>query len=76
MTDLDSSVTFLPPEEIDAAARDELTVTLRLVGRDPVAVGRFLDLVEHLAPFGGIECTVDAPGYRQAFYGWEKARTP
>lgn len=68
----EDGLVLLASEEIDEASRDELVVTLHLNGRDPVAIGRFLDLVEHLAPYGGIACTVDAPGYRQAFYGWEK----
>lgn len=65
---------LLPSDEIDEASRDELVVTLRLVGRDSVSIGRFLDVLGHLAPLGGISCAVEAPGYRQVFYGWEKAR--
>lgn len=64
---------LLAPEEIDNASRNELSVTLRLVGRDSVVIGRLLDLIEHAAGLGGIECAVEAPGYRQVFYGWEKA---
>lgn len=74
MTLPQDGLVLLASEEIDDAHRDELSVTLRLVGRDSVVVGRLLDLIGHAAGLGGIECAIEAPGYRRVFYGWEKAR--
>lgn len=72
MTAPDPAFTLLPAEEVVAAAREDLTVTLTLAGRDSAVVGRLLDLIGHAARLGGIECAVQAPGYYLSFYGWEK----
>jgi hypothetical protein len=63
---------LLPAEEIDSASREQVHVTVRLVGRDSAGVGRLLDLIECAAMLGSVGCEIEAPGYFQSFYGWEK----
>jgi hypothetical protein len=64
--------TLLADDDVESGTRDELTVTMTVVGRDSAAIGRWLDVVGHAARLGGIECEIDAPDYHQVFYGWER----
>jgi hypothetical protein len=69
----DQSFTLLPEPEV---SDETLDITLRITGRNSAVIGRFLDLIEHAAALGALGCVVTAPGYQQAFYGWERQQQP
>lgn len=61
---------FALVEAVEDESAPVTVVTLRLSGQ-PVVMGRLLDLIEHAARLGNLACEVEAPGFHQAFYGWE-----